>query len=111
MTTFTWHPQTAQKDIEPRVRTASFGDGYHQRVADGINTAPAKWSLSFQRVSADLDAIEAFLVAAGGVDAFDWTPPGEAFAIKVVCSMWSRSPHTGLRTASMSATFVQVFGA
>jgi len=111
MTAFTWTPQTAEKTTAPRVRTASFGDGYEQRVGDGINTQPAKWTLSFSRETAIIDSIEAYLVAAGGVSAFAWTPPGETTQIKVVCREWRRAPYAGLKAASMSATFDQVFGA
>lgn len=32
----------------PRVRTTQFGDGYMQRVGDGINTAPREWQLQFK---------------------------------------------------------------
>lgn len=110
MATFTWSPQTAQKGVEPRVRAAPFGDGYQQRVGDGINTMPAEWELTFTRIAADIDAIEAFLEARGGEESFDWTPPGAAAAIRVFCPNWGRSPHGGLASAGFTATFRQVFG-
>jgi phage-related protein len=110
MPTFTWSPHEASKKAAPRVRTAAFGDGYQQRVGDGINVQPAEWSLTFVRRTVDADAIEAFLVARAGADSFTWTPPGEAAAIKVVCAEWNRQPLPGLLGASIAATFRQVFG-
>lgn len=110
MATFTWSPQTASKQTTPRVRAATFGDGYQQRVGDGINVMPAEWTLTFSRTAADINAIEAFLVARAGAESFDWTPPGEASAIRAVCAEWGRTPQGGLRAAAFSAVFRQVFG-
>lgn len=110
MTAFAWIPQTVEKTVTPRVRSARFGEGYEQRVGDGINTMPGQWSLSFSREASIIDAIEGYLVAAGGINAFDWTPPGESTAVRVVCREWSRTPHTGLRSGALMATFEQVFG-
>jgi hypothetical protein len=45
MSTFTDIPGSAALTTKPRVRTAMFGDGYEQRLADGINNAPRAWSL------------------------------------------------------------------
>jgi phage-related protein len=109
MATFTWYSQSAQKSAEPRVLAAAFGDGYQQRVGDGINALAASWELTFSSVAADIDAIEAFIEARAGVESFDWTDP-DGNAIQAVCPAWSRSPHTGLRSAVMTATFRQVFG-
>ena len=74
MATFTWSPQTADKTVTPRMNTASFGDGYVQRVADGINHKPREWALTFVRPKAEIDAIESFLDANADT-AFDWTDP------------------------------------
>jgi phage-related protein len=95
-------------EVSPRVRRVAFGDGYEQRVADGINTMPAKWSLRFVRYNADLAAIAAFLSARAGVEAFDWTAP-DGTSGKYVCRQWTRS-YTGPQIGEISATFEQVFG-
>lgn len=108
MTTFTWTPQTASVERAPRVRTAQFGDGYAQRVADGINAAPKKWALTFRALAADLSPAETFLAARGGVEAFDWTDP-DGLAGKWVCKSWSATPHDALRLLDLAATFEQVF--
>ena len=109
MATFTYYPQTANRTMKPRVRVASFGDGYEQRVGDGINNAPRSWQLTFTRPVAEADLILAFLAARNGSEAFDWTDP-DGTAAKWVCREWSHSILT--RSAkSISATFEQVFGA
>jgi phage-related protein len=109
MATFTYTPDYgAQANYKPRVRTTQFGDGYQQRVADGINTRPQVWSLQFNnRTNDDADDITEFLEARNGVEAFDWTPPNGS-AIKVVCSEWTKTlVRYNLNT--VSATFTQVF--
>ena len=109
MSTFTWSPAPgATLQQQPRVRAAVFGDGYQQRVADGINAMPRSWSLSFTRETADIDAIEAFLIAHAGVTSFDWTPPSGA-AGKWICKSWSRNV-IYRNVQAITATFEEVFG-
>lgn len=109
MSTFTWYPAFGvSQSVQPRVRVAAFGDGYQQRVGDGINAAPRSWALVFTQETANVDAIEAFLVAAAGVTSFDWTPPSGA-AGKWTCSAWSRT-HIANGAQQISATFSEVFG-
>lgn len=93
MSTFTWTPDFgASAAYKPRVRTAQFGDGYQQRVADGINTGQDAWNLTFAiRTNSEAAEILAFLNARGGVEAFDWTPLLESTAIRVVCREWNRT--------------------
>jgi phage-related protein len=92
---------------EPRVLTAQYGDGYEQRVGDGINTVRQIWRLNFSATQADITAIDAFLTAKGGVDSFTWTPSGES-EIRVKCTDWNRA-RTAPRAGTISATFTQVF--
>ena len=64
------------KQSAPRVLTATFGDGYEQRIADGINTLNETYSLSFKtRLKADIDDIVAFLDGKKGVSNFTLTLP------------------------------------
>lgn len=109
MSTFIWSPAYgAALAVEPRVRVASFGDGYQQRVGDGINSQPRSWSLSFSQLRANIDAIEAFLTAHAGVESFDWTPPTGA-AGKWICQSWSRA-HSAKQVQAINCTFIEVFG-
>lgn len=109
MSTFTWSPETEPTENEaPRVRAAGFGDGYSQRVGDGINNSPRSWALRFTRMSADIQEIIAFLRARGGAESFDWTPPGGPSG-KWICKSWSRVFH-GNEVMGVTATFEEVFG-
>jgi len=109
MPTFSYVPAPgATETTEPRVRVAQFGEGYAQRVADGINNRPRSWALTFNRAAADIDAIAAFLEARGGTESFDWTPPSGA-AGKWLCPAWSR-PVPSRNVQTITATFVETFG-
>lgn len=64
-------------DQKPRVLVATYGDGYEQRVAAGINNTPEVWNLTWKnRTAADANKIIKFLEDQGGVTAFDWYPTG-----------------------------------
>lgn len=110
MATFSYTPDFgAQVTKSPRVRSVKFGDGYEQRLAYGINTAPQVWDLSFaQRDDTEASGIEAFLAAANGVDWFYWTPPNGATQYKFICREWQRSlDKANLNT--VTCKFEQVF--
>lgn len=110
MATFTWTPDFgARADYKPRVRVTSFGDGYEQRQAEGINAQPQVWTLQWQNRDDDETAsIKSFLASRAGVEAFDWTPPNEATAIRVVCREWQVAT-VRFNLNNTSATFTQVF--
>lgn len=112
MTTFTFTPEFGPRaTYKPRVRNISFGDGYQQRQAEGLNSRQQSWDLTFAyRSQTEADQILAFLTARNAVEAFDWTPPYESTAIKVVCREWSKSvERSNLNT--ITARFEQVFEA
>lgn len=109
MSTFTDTPASASLTVKPRIRTAQFGDGYEQRLADGINNAPRSWALTFARSNAEADVILAFFEARNGDEAFDWTPPYGA-AGKFVARDWSVQL-IGPVAKSITTTFDEVFGA
>lgn len=101
----------AQNQVQPRVRSVSFGDGYELRVGDGLNTVVAKWSLTWNAMPIEhAGYIEQFFTFHGGVKWFWWVPPRATAAIKVVCKQWTRGPVEGSRTHdAISANFTQVF--
>lgn len=110
MPTFTYAPDySAQQQIAPRVKSMRFGDGYEQRQADGINTQPAVWNLTFaNRTNTDTNSIHTFLSARGGFEAFDWVPPDSTATIKVLCREWSKTMNR-FNLNTITATFEQVF--
>lgn len=110
MATFTYTPDFgARRATKPRVRVVAFGDGYEQRQGDGINTRNEVWDLQFQnRTNSDTAAIIAFLEARNAVESFDWTPPNEVTAIKVVCREWNKSLDR-FNLNAVSAQFERVY--
>jgi len=74
--TYATPDKSLSKASTPRVLTASFGDGYEQRIPDGINTLMETYSLNFKtRLKADIDDIVAFLDSNNGVTKFTLTLP------------------------------------
>lgn len=108
-TTFTYTPDyNAQLTQKPRVLEARFGDGYTQRVGDGINIAPRIWTLTFNtRTDDEIAPILAFLQARNGIEAFNWTDPDGVTGV-YVCREWRRTAvNKGIN--DLSTTFEQVF--
>lgn len=91
--TYATPDKTMSRGSKPRVLRAKFGDGYEQRVADGINSINENYSISFNtREKAFIDDVVVFLDGKLGATAFTFTLPdsnnttrtGEK-DIKVVC--------------------------
>jgi len=85
------------RSSNPSVLVARFGDGYEQRVADGINSLKENYSISFNnRTKAFIDDVVSFLDAQNGATSFTFTLPdsnnttraGEK-DIKVVCDSYN----------------------
>ena len=85
------------RQTKPRVSLADFGDGYSQRVGNGINVLNQEFSIQFQnRTKEDIDDIVDFLETKAGVTSFDFTyadsnESGGEKTIKVICTDWSQS--------------------
>jgi phage-related protein len=88
--TFTWTPDRGlTRNVEARVNSITFGDGYEQRVGDGINTLNESVPLSFTlRTKTEINAIEDFFAARAGIENFDWTNP-RGQTLKYTCKAWS----------------------
>lgn len=109
METFNWKAAFGtSKDTKPRVIKSQYGDGYSQRIKDGINSIVRSWPVTIKaRSLAEADEIEAFLEARAGVEAFSWTPPNGATAVKVICGSWHRQDR--VTSSVITAVFEQVF--
>ena len=105
---FTWSPYygSPQQSRKPRVLTASYGEGYEQRVADGINTDLATWNLTFRGAPAYTNDIDVFLAARGGVEAFWWTDRRGRVG-RYVCRSWTQNEEDPAAW-NLVATFEQV---
>ena len=100
--------RTMSNAIKPRVLKVQFGDGYEQRIQDGINNLKQEFSETFNnRPKAEIDDIVAFLNNKAGTTAFNFTYPdsnagGGETTIKVVCEDWSqRYSYDDFYSASM----------
>lgn len=96
-------------DVTPRVLQANFGDGYSQRVPDGLNNIEEKWSLKWDILTlAEKNAIVAFFEARKGAESILMTMPGESVQKTWICSAWS-SNQVSYAAYSLSASFVRVY--
>jgi len=94
-TTYATPDKTMTRQSNPKVLLATFGDGYEQRVADGINSIKETFSLQFRnREKAFVDDVIDFLDARKGVTKFAFNVPdtnsgGNAQTIQVVCDNYT----------------------
>ncbi|MDR5774914.1 MULTISPECIES: phage tail protein [unclassified Caballeronia] len=108
--TFIWKPTVASSSGSTTLKTrkAQFGDGYAQRVADGLNNASSSFSLQFIGDAATISAILAFLRAHAGATAFLWTPLLWTAPALFTCETWSEPTKDG-NTYTITATFDQTY--
>ena len=102
------------RSTTPRVIQATFGDGYEQRVADGINILNQSMGVSFStRPKAEIDDLVAFFESLGGVSKFkfnieDSNEGSNTETILCVCSQWNQSWAYD-NFYSLTATFRRVY--
>ncbi len=110
MATFPYAPDWGCKPtMTPRVLKAQFGDGYDQRVSDGINTRLPVWPLTFSvRTQTEAQAIASWL-ATNNADttSFDWTAPDGTVG-KWIANKWSPATPDEYNSWSVTAEFRQV---
>jgi phage-related protein len=105
--TFTWATQGGNQGTEnARVRKAQFGDGYAQKVPDGINSLVRSWPFKWSGPKADVFAIRDFLRAHIG-QAFYWTAPNDTQQLYTTDS-WTVNDEGGI-VYTITATFDQWF--
>lgn len=106
---FIWTPSfTTNLQKKPRVQSAQFGDGYEQRMRDGINSNPRTWGIVFNGIKdADANAIMGFLDGLAGVDYFTFTDP-EGVTAKYTCRDYTRS-WDAYNSNTLNATFKECF--
>lgn len=94
---------------KPRTLVSEFGDGFLQRVGDGINTIKEKVAVIINDLTpAEADEVDQFFTRHGGYKFFYWTAPGKQKPKKYICVEWAyayQTPHfCGVR-----ANFEEVF--
>ena len=107
---FIWTPAyNMSVNHEPRVKSIKFGDGYEQRVRDGVHNDLISVSLAFEgRDMRESTAILHFLESRSGKDFFFFTPPSPYNTRrKFVCRSFS-SNIISQGVLNVSASFDQV---
>ena len=108
--------KTLTRNNKPRVIKIQFGDGYEQRVQEGINNITQNFSVSFNnRPKAEIDDIMAFLDNKAGTTAFDFTYPdtnasGNERTVNGVCEDYTQT-YSFADFYSCTATFRRVYEA
>lgn len=111
MSTFPASPAPSQSSsaaVKPRLNKVQFGDGYSTRVAEGLNSTPTNYNLTWRSIiETDRATLDSFLRAAKGATAFDWVTPAGA-TIKVTCDDWGWT-YGEYNLVDFRATFQQVY--
>lgn len=106
--TFGWSARAgATGKVSPRVKKVAFGDGYEQRVMDGVNSDLRTYSVSFNGYKPRMKEIQLFLTNHGGVRSFYWQAPDRSEPRLYVCEEWTDTYHNG-RIWELSASFREV---
>jgi phage-related protein len=91
--------------VEPRLRSARFGDGYGQDVPDGLNAQPRRVQLTWSDVEAeDAEAILRFLETRGGHEAFWYELPDRPRNLLVRSDGFDQASWTPVRVVAALAT-------
>ena len=98
-------------NARPKVNSLSFGDGFEQRLTEGLNQNPLSVNLTFELSQTDADTAITFLNARVDDGAsFDYTLPSETSSRKFVCTSFPRSIPF-LNRVTLSCVFREVFEA
>ena len=98
-------------NARPKVNTLSFGDGFEQRLTEGLNQNPLSVNLTFELSQTDANTAITFLNARVEDGAsFDFTLPSETSSRKFVCTSFPRSIPF-LNRVTLSCVFREVFEA
>jgi len=94
---------------QPSVNVVSFGDGFEQRLTQGLNQNALSVNLVFELSQTDANTAISFLnsrITDG--DSFDYTLPSETSSRKFVCDSFPRSIPF-LNRVRLSCVFREVF--
>lgn len=98
------------RNVKQNLLIAKFGDGYEQRVGNGINTKQEKYNVSFKNRSVtEVNKIAEFLDAYIGKN-FDFrvTNHSGTEVLKVICETYNIA-YTNTEVHSLSATLRRVY--
>ena len=118
-----WQPDVPISRPEKwRMDIAQYGDGYAQRILDGINALDRKWSLTWElREAAVVNAMVAYFEARKG-NSFQFKEPGtnitydvwaDEWQVDWVLKRWNRANPAApvpVYYGTLSAEFVRAYG-
>ncbi|MDP8184411.1 phage tail protein [Phocoenobacter skyensis] len=106
MQVFEHVPQWGMKrKRKPEVITTTFGDGYEQRGAKGLNNNLRTFDLIFKGSEEKISEIDSFLNEHNGVKSFVWKPYKDKQG-SFKCEEWDTDINTGF--CILTATFKEV---
>ena len=89
------------QDDKTRQYSTNFGDGYEQRIANGINTIDQTFNLNFKtRPKAEIDDLVTFFTGLAGVSLCQFTyadsnAGGSETSIKATAANWTKTYNYG----------------
>lgn len=112
---FWWKPSyNAKIDNRPKVKINQFGNGYQQRINDGINNSLIEFSLNFEnRNEKETVSILHFLNERNGQESFIYNVPTiyskstNSLNTRYVCPEWT-SNYISYNNYSIGAKFIEV---
>lgn len=68
--------QSSSRQLNQRIITSNYGDGYEQVAAIGLNSRFDVWSINWEGLTlTERNTFMTFFNTVGLVQSFDWTPP------------------------------------
>lgn len=108
METFNYPVETKPTgNVNFRTRSIGFGEGYEQRVGDGLHTKLQIWNITIDSDYATTQQVMDFLDRHRGYLRFQWTPPGGQLGY-YICQAYSQVPHVASQRI-IQATFREDF--
>lgn len=102
--------QASNRSTKRDILTVSFGNGYEQRVPNGINYKREMWSVEWSGLTtSEKNAIETFLNAISAGDYTTWTSPLDSTSKKFVLDGEWMISDIGGAIWSITANFRQVY--
>lgn len=105
--TLPWCPRPGYTvENEPRRKVNKFGDGYEQRMVDGLNPLLRKFSLTYKLNHKSAVELDRFFMEHSGVTPFLFKEYEDGALIKAVCPKWSKM--VTKRHTEINCTFEEV---
>lgn len=102
--------QSSKKSVSRDVISVKLGNGYEQRIPNGINYVRDKWTVNWEGLnSADFSLVTSFLNSVSDGSTILWTTPLDSVQKKFVLDGDYTIDSTSGGTYNVSCNLVQVF--